>query len=552
MSSHNGDLHEPSFATPLTPYLKSRQETLRIRQALTLYLQSFFVYSDAGDVASGGSGRQCSHLELCLPSDHIIGVKRVPSEIKGLRRDYLETLRRNLAAKQEYSELVTASSSGRSEKNTSPPATRSSSSTSNVVLDDYLALLRAKQQYEKLQVYSHYLDQITEASELSTDPDHPSLNDANSRWQNRVDDLRRQAYSQASETSSQAENLIFKLEQAVIRAQKNLDREKRLLQELKSTPESSAPPQVRNIPQAVRLTALRKVRDELVQWVEEKLALSNDDNAESVPCDRDATGQSLLQAEELKRQIMDEYAGYVQARAALLGAISVVTATNANQPLDAVPTSTVASQKSGNPTPTLNSHPMASLAYVEGILLPLSRSRRSLALQKTHLSNLLNKERQSTQQMLGRLHDESHLLPEYPILSHHERFKHVTRKSVSRALPSDENNNDPVMKHAQAWAFASTAAQSQELEHVERKITTGKEFAHDAHETLKYLYDTLNKDIDQSNEAEALEEDEGTGESDIWTAESKSTGRRRAAKRKESTTGPWAKVNGKIGLIGDK
>lgn len=547
MPSNNDDTpHIPSFATPLTPYLKSRRETLRIRQALTLYLKSLLTYEDLNGDVSKRTGCQGSHLDLCLPSDCIIGVKQIPPEIKGIRRNYLEALRRNLAAKQEYSLLVE-----KIQKNTPQITPESARVTSIPTLDDYVRLLRARRQYERLQVYSHHLDEIVKDTIHASDGDHLPLNDASRRWQSRLADLRGLESARAdSERSPQVENLVLKLEQAVIQAHKQLDREKRLLRELKAMSESSpGSPGNPGLSPAVRLAALRRVRDGLVQWVEEKLSASSSGKPVPGSYDQGAIGEYSQQAGELKRQIKDRYAGYVRARAALVGAISAGVTIAGPLPVDVERTSTVPPKTFDKPGSTFNHGSIVSLAYAEGVLLPLAKSHQSLTLEKTYLAQLLDKEKQFAHDMFARLRDESHLLPEYPVLSGQERFKHVARKkSTSRAQPMDESGGDPIMRHARAWEFAFTAARSQELEHVEQKTMTGNEFVDRAYETVRELYDTLNEHFDEDQLADHFDGSQDGDESDIWTMESKAAQPRCRTYSKGTHAGPWAKVNGKIGL----
>ena len=76
----------------LGPHIKTRSEALRIRRILTLYLASALAVSN---------GRMISPMSLAIPGQDVY-VKSIPSDISGIRRDYLLALQAHVKARQNY------------------------------------------------------------------------------------------------------------------------------------------------------------------------------------------------------------------------------------------------------------------------------------------------------------------------------------------------------------------------------------------------------------------------------------------------------------------
>jgi hypothetical protein len=188
------------------------------------------------------------------------------------------------------------------------------------------------------------------------------------------------------------------------------------------------------------------------------------------------------------------------------------------------------------------------VSYATETLIPLSKSQKALALQKSYLSGLLAKEKSTTLRALHRLRDESHLLPEYPILARQPRFKHAVAALNSRSPQSDQNQPDEVVSLAEAWAFASRAAGAHERDYVQQKVALGNEVARDARKSLEDVYGTLNQDLNEVIGEEAQHEPDT---SDIWASEARS---RRGpkissvARLEKRPRGPWSGLNGRVGV----
>ncbi|KAL4927645.1 uncharacterized protein BDV17DRAFT_121093 [Aspergillus undulatus] len=525
---HPSDI--PPFAKPLAPYIKSRQEALRIRQALTSYLRSHIIFAD-NDPEHPDCLAQ-SHLSLCASDNAVSDVKRIPAEFTGLRREYLQALQANVAARKQKQMILEKLAAERSEAVTGP------SSDSSLELQAYLRLVRDRRRHAKLQVFEHYLNELR-ARDI---PRPEDFENRGSRNQLALPEEFEDG-GQSNGAGGDIEELVHKLEKAVVRAKSQLEREKRLFEELKTRKASEYTEEPTH---SVKATALQHTRDELVHWVEEKIVGSenNEGPVEELPAEEIEESARIL--EEQRSRILQQYATYTETRKRLLEAASracqpVLTASTKSTPRPPEP-----QRASKDEAPQIE--PLEVLSYASDVLHPVSKTQRSLALQKFYLSGMLAKEKNTTLRMLNRLSDESHLLPEYPILAHQPRFKHAAAALNSRhaASQQDPAKQDPVVNMAEAWAFASAAAGSNEKEYMEQRVEDGIERANQAENELQKVYNLLNQDLEGALENRQVEDRK---DDDIWAHEARSTRSSAKVSRFEKRTkGPWTQLNGRVGV----
>lgn len=527
---HEPPTHIPSFLKQLTPYVKTQQEALRIRQALTLYLRSLIVFND--------DTTHTSHLALCAPTDTVVDVKRIPADISGLRKEYLRALQANIAARRDF---LVASDDVTLLRRQRAPRTRNVDPADpqepGADLRDYVSLLRDRRRYTKLQVFQHYLEELKAKGPTNLDlseDSNPAL----------LPEGLDTDGPEHKDPDTDLEGLVHKLERAVVRARTQLDREKRLFEKIKTQHDArdKAPG---SVPSAVKAQALQRTRDELVQWVEERLVSEVDPDeslVQDLPPEEIEEAQRLL--EQNKVQIKEQYAAYLQARRELLEAAST-----ACQPVTVTPKPP---SRSTHRTEILTEelpapHPLDVLSYASETLVPLSKSQKSLALQKSFLSGLLAKEKSTTLRALHRIRDESHLLPEYPLLARQPRFKHAVAALNSRnqSQSPDQNQPDEIVGLAEAWAFASEAAAANERDRVQQKVVMGTEVAQDARKTLGEIYGILNQEM-----GGAMPEAASETTSDIWASEAHNTRGvgNHSGSREKRPKGPWSGLHGRVGL----
>ncbi|CAI7633223.1 unnamed protein product [Penicillium discolor] len=508
--------HIPPILKPLAPYVKSRQETLQIRQALTSYLRSFIVFDDQS------SDHAQSHLALCASTDGVAEVKRIPTDLPGLRKDYLKVLAANVAARKEFASASENIASLRRQRATpNRPSDDAVLQEPGTELREYLALLRDRRRHTKLQVFQNYLEEIKtrdagSLEDVANDGEHMLLPEADT-----------DAGRNGSETD--LDELVHSLERAVVRARTQLDHQKQLFEKAKAQHDPRAETA------DSKAKALQTTRDELVQWVEERLVGQGDPDEsllQELPAEEIEEAQQGL--ENRKMQITEQYAAYLRARRDLLDAAS-----RACQPVNVTqkPPSR-SNNKSEFVIPEIPPpNPIDVLSYTNENLVPLLKIQKSLALQKSYLSGLLSKEKSTTLRTLNRLSDESHLLPEYPTPAHQPR---ATALGSRIQTQTSDQTPDEVVGLAEAWAFASNAAAANGRDFVQQKIALGTEVAQDARQTLTDDFDEV-----------MLEGRENRDGSDSWASDARSAkGMSRSGSRIEKQpSGPWSGLNGRVGVV---
>ncbi|OJD23776.1 hypothetical protein ACJ73_04872 [Blastomyces percursus] len=533
----------PQFAKPILQYTKARQEALEIRQALTIYLKTQIEFVD---------GSPGSHISLCAPHN-ATNVKRVPPELNnGLRAQYLKALQANLVAKREYNSVLQEIASQKKDIHSPTSAGGEGLEKKGAQFQTYLGLLRSRREHGKIQIFHHYLEELNKMDAGQAGYLGLAKEQATSRQaaQNLV------AYANPTSGSaggnrSDVETLLNNLERAVLRAKSQADVEKGLLEKLKT---QHLPEDVKSVPTSKKLAALRRTHAELVRWVEEKLVMSSSIDEQGPVEDQTAIdasdAENIRVLEETKSLIQEQYAAYVNARKALLSVVST-----ASQPLIAGPqTPQRQLQPRENQRNTATPDLTLLFPYVSENLLPLSNAQKAPSMLKCYLSAILAKEKWTTCRMLDRLQEESHLLPEYPILGRQPRFKNavasINRRSSPLASQSSPNEASEIVTRAEAWSFAGREEREATKRYIEDRINFGTELAGKAEDTLKEMYELMNQDYE---EATAAKEDKKGGEPDIWAPESRySRGRGgRHGRLEKKPKGPWSGLNGKVGVIGD-
>jgi hypothetical protein len=523
----------PQFAEPLAPYLKSLEEALRMRRVLTLYLLNQLRSAD--DAAPGHFSASTGH--------NVDSVKGIPSELgNGNYARYLKALQANINAGNEYDKTCQELSALK--RRTQSSSTKHGASPRTEELQSYLSLLRARQEREKVQILQQYLEKLS--SMEAAQPDYLTAGE----W-TKPSDLSPNADSASGSSSetvlpgscSNVESLLRHLERSVLRAKHKLDDERRkLAQASLAMKQRNLPANATAVSASVRYNALRRVRDELVRWVEGALAsvaaAEEDSGPREHPTDQKRE-DAPISLDDKKLRIQKQYEAYLAARQALLDAVA-----DASRPLPPVESANLPSQSSIS----LESagatvvEPPALLTYVDRNLLPLSKAPKAAAAQRSYVSAILAKQKGETCKVLGRLQEESHLLPEYPIVAKQARFRHavaaISGRRASVAPAPESNPTSEVMDHAEAWAFASSAAGDATSEYVGQKVSEGARSAKSAEDILRDIYATMNREYGATA---APGDEDNRAEED----------RTRSRQVGESGYGPWSRLRGTVGMTED-
>jgi hypothetical protein len=518
----------------------SPEETVKIKRLLTLYLASLITFPD----------KLPSHFQLCNP-ETALEVKNIPREVIGLRRQYLKEVQANIKARHDYQDLLAQRAgldeTGEDVANVGDGAAR---------LETHLKLLQLRKRREEVRITRHYLEKLKETNpakdgglQFRQCPIDEDITTASLQTPLEIDD--------GSTSRDSTEALMKKLERAVVRAKYQLEREERLLAEVKARHPKDSSADRDNDP-GPRLNALAATRDELVRFLEEKMSSDSLDYDNSPHSTVENDAEPALDQEQVQEEIQAEYEKYLTARKRLLDVASTaLSAPGEPGSHDTISAkgAEVIDNRAGAPLPMTTQPVLSALPFISEQLLPLLGNQKANALQRSYLSKVLNTERGKALDSLELLADESHLLPAYPIMARQARFKNVVSalggpKKSDHARVDTEENTDEMIKRAEAWTFAAEEASKAGDGFVMDKVNYGNERLDGAEGSLALLDKLLGKDLQKLAAASY-----GGDETDIWleaAGAGASAGTENAQNRRarpiQQESGPWAGLNGTVGL----
>ena len=513
----------------------SLEETVKIRRLLTLYLASLITFPD----------ERPSHFQLCNP-ETALEVKSIPREVIGLRRQYLKEVQANIKARHDYQDLL-AQRAGPDETGEDVADVGDGLAR----LETHLRLLQLRKRREEVQITQHYLEKLKETNpakdggfHFKQHPIDEDVTTASLQTPLEIDD--------GSTGRDSTEALMKKLERAVIRAKYQLEREERLLAEVKARHPKDSSTDQDNDP-GPRLNALAATRDELVRFLEEKMSSDSIEYDNSAHSAVENGAVSALDREQVQEEIQAEYEKYLTARRRLLDVASIaLSASGGSGSHDTLygKDTEVVDNRVGAPLPAITQPALSALPFVGEQLLPLLRNQRAHALQRSYTSKVLNTERRKALDSLDLLADESHLLPAYPIMARQARFKNVVSALGGPKKPDhamvDAEDTDEMIKRVEAWEFAAEEASKAGDGFVMDKVNYGNERLDGAEGSLALLDKLLGKDPQKLAAA-----GHGGDEADIWLeaagADTENAQNRRARPIQQES-GPWVGLNGTVGL----
>jgi hypothetical protein len=523
---NQGRITEPGMKTTEN---MSLEETMKIRRLLTLYLASLITFPN----------EQPSHFQLCNP-ETALNVKSIPREVVGLRRQYLKEVQANIKARHDYQQLL-IQRTGPSETGEDVTDVENGA----VRLETHLKLLQLRKRREEVRITRHYLEKLKETNPAKDGGLHfrqlPIDED--------VTTVPLQVPLEADDGSADRDSsgaLMKKLERAVIRAKYQLEREERLLAEVKARhSEDGSAAQVNDL--GPRLNALAATRDELVRFLEEKMSSDSLEYDNSARSTSGNGAEPTLDRERAQEEIQAEYEKYLTARKRLLDVASTVLSASGGPG----PHNTIAGQgtevvdsRAEPPSPVVAQPALSALPFISKQLLPLLENQKANALQRSYTSKVLSTERRKALDSLELLANESHLLPAYPLMARQARFKNVVSalggpKKPDHAIVKAGENTDEMVRRAEAWAFAAEEAGKAGDGFVMDKVHYGNERLDRAEGSLALLDKLLGKDPQGGDEADIWLEAAGVGTENAQN---------RRARPIQQENGPWAGLNGTVGL----
>ena len=520
---------------------KFPEETLKIRRLLTIYLASLITFPD---------DQPASHFQLCHP-ETALEVKEIPKQVIGLHRQYLKEIQANIKARQNYQDLLESRKGDGGSLATDGEVVGGGKSR----LETHLKLLQMRKRHKEVQITRHYFEKLRETKpgkdgSFEFRPPPPEVDDDSGL----PDLLQASLESDVGPRHGEStEELTKKLERAVVKAKHQLEREKALLAQVKEKHIATKNAQGdASIQPRARIHALAATRDELVRFLEETMSsvvgLEEDNAAEH-------GDEPALNIEGVQEEIAAEYERYITSRKRLLDIAANVLSdpgpADNNPTREAIAVETRA--RASAPVSALSK--ISPLPFISEQLMPLLQSQRANASQESHTTKVLNTEKANALESLDRLADESHLLPAYPIMARQERFKNVVTalggpRKLDPAMADTENDTAVMIRRAEAWAFAADEARKAEGDLVKEKVRYGNERLNGAEGSLKVLDELLGRDPQKLGLG-----GQENSEADIWLEAADAAtnnAQSRSARTSQQEKGPWAGLNGRVGIVGGK
>ncbi|KAF2869418.1 hypothetical protein BDV95DRAFT_498138 [Massariosphaeria phaeospora] len=383
----------PEVDRALSPYINTRDDTLKIRRTLSKYLTA--------NIRPVNTTTQNQHLNQECPHSYS-AVNTAPPGLKDTRLRYLQALRARLQAQARHRELQ-SSLQELQEHHIQETSGQSESEYDNEVTRNYVSLLRQRRRFAELQVIQESLEKL-----LNADPP-VGLKDPKARVKDAIGeqpDLPAERLEQLSRGQDD-QTWIFKLKKEVLEAKAGMDRA--------NSDRVEARNQRQGIPSlSKQIHALNCARSEIVEWVEGELAKMNEESEfleDASPIKGTTANTTTTQTALSEDDMRQSYNQYTACRAALVEAHGLIA-----QP--AARNSKTSNDASGNKPDLVDSKdPLASEKPITDILphLPcLARTagnERSLLQQTVYMQAQISSANEEITDALLRLSGESHLLP---------------------------------------------------------------------------------------------------------------------------------------------
>lgn len=456
MANHHPELLN-KFQKQLEPYIKPREQVNYIRRVLALHLGS-----------CSGNGAVQSPLFLVDGSQEVT----TPSDLTGVFREYVEALQANSAARRQFESLLKNNAPEEAE----PPKLTTSSAD---LLEERICLLKLHQKRESLLAVRQSLDLLMEKPAATREfldakyilqggPGAPSAPD---------EVISGLAVDQSSPQSGLSDR-IHQLEKTVLRAKLLLNQEEQTLHETKARSKN----QFDMVSNGARLEALTTTRNELIAWLENELGKASPGGGSNAGR-RGSSFKSRVSPSTIATHleaISKKYARYVSMRKTLLELeMQQSQLSQPSQPSLLPPAQLVAGlDRHSNKPPIPMDHLLTP--YLRA-LAAISVSQKAAISQKSFFTSALSKQNQDACQLLGRLGEESHLLPAYPMKDSLRR-----RSGIQTEIASKSEHPD-ISKRVKPWVFAADSAKIALLEYAAETVDIGQVALENCLENLREI-----------------------------------------------------------------
>ncbi|KAH0498394.1 hypothetical protein TgHK011_005648 [Trichoderma gracile] len=498
------------FQKQLEPYIKPREQVNYIRRVLALHLGT-----------CAGNGAIQSPLFLVDSSKEVT----TPSDLTGVFKEYVEALQANTAARRQFESLLQKSTPEEAE----PPNARASSAD---LLEERLCLLKLRQKRESLLAVRQSLDLLMEKPAATREfLDARHIFQGSPGVPSAPDDIVNSLASDQSPPGASLSDRIQQLEKTVLRAKLLLKQEEQTLRETRARSKN----QFDMVSNGARLEALTTTRNELITWMETELGKAPPGGGSragksGTQKSRDDPSKIAAHLEAISKK----YARYVSLRKTLLELeTQQAQLSQPSHPTLLPPAQVVAGLDRSSKKPPMPTEHLLT-PYLRA-LASISVSQKSAISQKSFFTSALSKQTQDACQVLGRLGDESHLLPAYPMKDSLRRRSGIQTEIASKSEQPD------ISKRVKPWVFAADAAKIALLEYAAETVDIGQVALENCLENLREI-DLLLGYPDEG-------EDAGTGSS----RQARLGSRKNTSKNSVSDDGydVWSRLHGNLGALKD-
>jgi hypothetical protein len=431
----------PQVEEALLPFIKTRQETLVVRQTLSSLLLEQV-------------GREVPITQLILGAPTPPDLQSRPTKSDGLYRQYSQALAAHRRAQAQYEEVKSDLDYLREQ---GAASRENSARDSDGGPRDYVKLLWQRRQHGKVQIVQTALSRLLEVEaqpaevdvksfvreKLGPPPDPPTMD---------VDQ---------EQTESKVESLVFRFKKELIAAKSRV--EDANAEKTKAEERVASLPKV---PLRAQLLALDRTREELVAWMESELGKISEDSEQSVLETGPHTHGEGYSKDQVDSQVQELYGRYVAARQSLLNNVQAVVHESQVSPPKVSHSRRSSVQPLPKNDPAEKALSSADLLPFLPALLQSSRDEAALLQQTTFLRRQLNLASSETKKTVQRLAGESHLVG--PDASDTDAWEAAAEESAKKteAFVKEHVNTGTEALQSGRDALASLQAKRSALAHL--------------------------------------------------------------------------------------
>ncbi|KAH9902243.1 hypothetical protein F4778DRAFT_116134 [Xylariomycetidae sp. FL2044] len=547
MEHTDQDLHERTSEV-LEQRIRPRDEVVALRRYMTEQLRMCI-----------GAEQLSSPLSLTQVDTRV----EPSSTLLGPYREFVDEVHKNLQIRDEFRKIQEEHAAAVAAAAASRPSREEQDKVEQQLLDLQIEVNELEKRRDRLTIVNKYLDKLEEQPAAEPDFLDPGVMFKDCEPLPELPKELMEGFTRDREAPDrELQELMSRLQKAVLRNKLLAQREKRKLEEMQARnpidPSAMSP--------EAQVHALNAVKESLVSWIETMLSKAGGEdgdtsilggespvksrNADSQPRERDSDLEASM------AEIQGEYERHLELRKELASALAQLRDVRRQCPLEGRKGEDRKREKTApRPKDTAGKsahrqHPQTYLLtpYIEE-LQSVSREQKALIQEKSHINAALAKQRERAHEMLDQLAEESQLLRKYPTTTTTTTTTATAAKKPATTF--EEATRQPVSGHPttttttasqiEPWLFAADSAKIATLEAVADKVEQGHMSIDEAMQTLGDVRTLLYRD---PGDREGGTEGEGSGGM-------MDGGKGKGGKQGGDTTGIWSILDGNLGLINE-